>query len=162
MAVGKRSARLASGLTALAGLAVFSILATPAAAQGDPRDGIWKLNLEKSTFHFSRAPKSLVHTYEAVGTDGVKASADVVDADGNKIHFTYSLKFDGKFYPVVGDPARDMTALERIDDYTGKGANMKDGKVINTSRHVLSKDGKTFTVTLQGAKGTDVRVYEKQ
>ena len=39
---------------------------------------------------------------------------------------------------------------------------MKDGKVISTSRHVLSKDGKTFTVTLKGATGTDVRVYEKQ
>ena len=162
MSVGKYYRKFASVLTALGGLAVFTILAAPAAAQGDPVSGTWKLNLEKSTFHFSRAPRSLVHTYEPFGTDGVKASADVVDADGKKIHFTYSLKFDGKFYPVTGDPARDMTALERIDDYTGKGANMKDGKVINTSRHALSKDGKTFTVTLKGAMGTDIRVYEKQ
>jgi hypothetical protein len=162
MAVGKRWRNVACVLAAVVGVAMLSIPAAPVAAQGDPRDGTWRLNLEKSTFHFSQAPRSLVHTYEPFGTDGVKASADVVDADGKKIHSTYSLKFDGKFYPVAGDPARDMTALERIDDYTGKGATMKDGKVINTSRHVLSKDGKTFTVTLNGAMGTDIRVYEKQ
>jgi|SRR5579872_673045 len=162
MPVDKCRRKMTALLTALGGLAVLSVLAAPVAAQGDPNSGTWKLNLEKSTFHFSRAPKSLVHTDEPFGTDGVKATADAVDADGKKIHFTYSLKFDGKFYPVSGDPARDMTALERIDDYTGKGANMKDGKVINTSRHVLSRDGKTFTVTLHGAKGTDIRVYEKQ
>jgi hypothetical protein len=144
------------------GLGLFGLIAPFVRAQHDPLMGIWKLNLEKSTFHFSVAPKSNIHKYEPFGVDGVKATADVVDADGQKIHFTYSIKFDGKFYPVTGDPARDMTSLKRFDMFTGKGANMKDGKVINTSLHVLSKDGRTLTVTLKGAKGTDIRVYEKQ
>jgi hypothetical protein len=151
-----------SALTIIFGFALLSVLAMPSVAQDEPLIGIWKLNLAKSTFHFSVAPKSNVHKYEPFGTDGVKATADVVDADGRKIHFTYSLKFDGKFYPVIGDPTRDMVSLKRFDGYTGEGANMKDHKVINTSRHVLSKDGKTLTVTLEGAKGTDIRVYEKQ
>jgi hypothetical protein len=34
--------------------------------------------------------------------------------------------------------------------------------VIDTSRHILSNAGKTLTVTLKGAKGTDPRIYEKQ
>jgi hypothetical protein len=34
--------------------------------------------------------------------------------------------------------------------------------VIDTSRHILSNAGKTLTVTLKGAKGTDTRIYEKQ
>jgi hypothetical protein len=153
---------IASALTIILGVALLSVLAAPLMAQEDPLVGTWKLNLTKSTFHFSPAPKSNVHKYEAFGTDGIKATADVVDADGKNIHFTYSIKFDGKFYPVIGDPARDMTSLKRLDLYTGEGANMKDGKVINTSRHVLSKDGRTLTVTLKGAKGTDIRIYEKQ
>jgi hypothetical protein len=133
-----------------------------AAPEPDPLLGTWKLNIEKSTFHFSVAPRSNVHRYTAFGPDGITATADVVDADGKQIHFTYSIKFDGKFYPVIGDPARDMTSLKRFDTYTGEGANKNNGKVINTSRHELSKDGKTLTVTLKGPKGTDIRVYEKQ
>jgi hypothetical protein len=136
-----------------------AVLAAP--AQHDPLMGTWKLNVAKSTFHFSPAPKSNIHKYEPFGRE-VKATADVVDAEGRKIHFTYSITFEGKFYPVVGDPARDQTSLKRLDPYTGEGANTKDGKVINTSKHVLSKDGKTLTVTLRGVKGTDIRIYEKQ
>ena len=162
MSAARYARKIASVPTAILCLALWCVFAAPLRAQGDPDSGTWKLNLAKSTFNFSRAPRSLVHTYERFGTDGVKAAGDAVDADGAKIHFTYSLKFDGKFYPVIGDPARDMTSLKRIDDTHGEGANMKDGKVINTSRHVLSKDGQTFTVTLKGAKGTDIRVYEKQ
>jgi len=142
----------------------FVLLSTApgAAAQQDPLMGTWHLNIAKSTFHFSVAPKNNVHTYQPFGADGVTATADVEDAAGRKIHFTYSIKFDGRFYAVIGDPARDQTSLKRLDLYTGEGANTKDGKVINTSRHILSKDGRTLTVTLKGAKGTDIRVYEKQ
>ena len=154
--------KTASSLVFFLASALLVAFALPLLAQDDPLIGTWKLNLTKSTFHFSAAPQSNVHRYEPFGTDGVTATADVVDGDGRKIHFTYSIKFDGKFYPVIGDPARDMTSLKRLDLYTGEGANMKDGKVINTSRHVLSKDGKTLTVTLNGAKGVDIRIYEKQ
>jgi hypothetical protein len=146
---------------ALISLVLWST-ALSAAAQQDPLMGTWRLNIAKSTFHFSVAPKSNVHTYQPFGADGVTATADVEDAEGRKIHFTYSIKFDGKFYPVIGDPARDQTSLKRLNLYTGEGANTKDGKVINTSRHVLSKGGRTLTVTLKGSKGTDIRVYEKQ
>lgn len=151
-----------STLTFILGLSLLSVFAIPLMAQDDPLLGTWKLNLSKSTFDFSPAPKSNIHKYEPFGSDGITATAHVVSADGKDIRFTYSIKFDGKFYPVIGDPARDMTSLKRLDLYTGEGANMKDGKVINTSRHILSKDGKTLTVTLKGAKGTDIRVYEKQ
>ena len=149
-------------VTIILGLLLTCVFVVRVRAQEDPLIGIWKLNVTKSTFHFSSAPKSNVHKYEPFGTDGIKATADIVDAGGQSIHFTYSIIFDGKFYPVTGDPARDMTSLKRSDLYTGEGANMKDGKIINTSRHVLSEDGRTLTVTLKGAKGTDIRIYEKQ
>jgi len=162
MPIQKRGSTISSAWKIIFGLALFSIFAMPAMAQDDPLYGTWKLNLKKSTFQFSVAPKSSVHHYTPYGKDGVTAVADLVDEDGNKIHFTYSMNFDGKFYPVIGDPARDATSLKRSDVYHGEGANMKDGKVINSSRHVMSKDGKTLTVTLLGAKGNDIRVYEKQ
>lgn len=162
MSMQKPGGKITPGVTIILGLAFFSIFATSVLAQDDPLYGTWKLNLKKSTFQFSVAPKSSVHHYTPYGKDGVTAVADLVDAGGKKIHFTYSMNFDGKFYPVIGDPARDATSLKRSDVYHGKGANMKDGKVINSSRHVMSKDGKTLTVTLIGAKGNDIRVYEKQ
>jgi hypothetical protein len=153
--------------TAIWGLAIISGLASWSGARSlqagdDPLWGTWKLNIEKSTFSSGPPPKSNTHKYEPYGTDGVRATAHVVDAEGREINFQYSLKYDGKFYPVIGDPSRDMTSLKRIDAYTGVGANMKGGKVINSSRHVLSNDGRTLTVTLTRAGISDVRVYEKQ
>ena len=162
MSIKRPTSKITSALTIVLGLALLSIHAMPSMAQDDPLFGTWKLNLKKSTFHFSEAPKSSIHHYTPYGTDGVTAVADLVDADGRKIHFTYSMKFDGRFYPVIGDPARDATSLKRSDVYHGEGANMQDGEVINSSRHVISKDGRTLTVTLIGAKGKDIRVYEKQ
>jgi hypothetical protein len=153
--------------TVIWGLAIISGLASWSGARSlqagdDPLWGTWKLNIEKSTFSSGPPPKSNTHKYEPYGTDGVRATAHVVDAEGREINFQYSLKYDGKFYPVVGDPSRDMTSLKRIDAYTGVGANMKGGKVINSSRHVLSNHGRTLTVTLTRAGISDVRVYEKQ
>jgi hypothetical protein len=148
-------------LAIISGLASWSV-ARNLKAGDDPLWGTWKLNIEKSTFGSGSRPRSNTHRYEPDGTDGVKATAHVVDAEGREINFQYSLKYDGKFYPVIGDPGRDMTSLKRIDAYTGVGANMKGGKVINTSRHVLSKDGRTLTVTLTRAGINEVRVYEKQ
>ena len=51
----------------------------------DPSIGIWKLNVHKSNFVLVPAPKGSVMKVEA-WQDGMKMSADTIDADGNKMH----------------------------------------------------------------------------
>lgn len=136
-------------------------------AADDPFVGTWKLNHAKSKYSPGPPPKSQTYKYESSGANGVKFTAEGVDARGNPIHIEYTANFDGKDYPVIGNPNSDALFLKRMDAYTVEGANKKAGKVIRTFRRAVSKDGKTLTVT---EKGTDVNgqvsnnvvVYDKQ
>src|SRR5215470_6389752 len=53
---------------------------TPA---NDPMVGTWKLNLSKSTYIPGPAPKSAINKFEP-REDGMKATIDMVDGQGNK------------------------------------------------------------------------------
>jgi len=128
--------------------------------------GTWKVNVAKSKYNPGPAPKAQTVKYEATG-DNMKITVDGTDATGKPIHNEWTGKFDGKDYPVKGDPDTDMRAYKRIDDYTTEIVAKKAGKVTTTTKSVYSKDGKTRTST---AMGTDPRgqkvdntiVYEKQ
>lgn len=145
-------------------LAALSIVLVWAAA--DPAIGTWKLNVEKSKYSPGPAPKSATVTYEASG-EGVTRTGQSVAADGQTTSFSYTAQYDGKDYPVSGNPNADTIALKRIDPYTSEATLKKGGKVTTTARRVVSKDGKTLTLTLKGtnAQGQAVNntsVYEKQ
>ena len=128
--------------------------------------GTWKLNVEKSKYTPGPAPKSLTLKYEA--SQGIiTLTSDGVTADGKASHATYSSKFDGKDVPWVGNPDADTAAPKKIDDNGFENVWKKGGKVTVTVKTVVSKDGKTYTVTQTGknAKGETVNitaVYEKQ
>jgi hypothetical protein len=127
--------------------------------------GTWKLNEAKSKLA-PGAPKNTTVVYEAVGED-VKVTVDGTDSDGKPTHNEWTGKFDGKDYPVTGDPSSDARSYKKIDDHTLELAVKKGGKVTTSGRVVLSADGKTRTVTTSGtdAKGNKVSstaVYDKQ
>jgi hypothetical protein len=127
--------------------------------------GTWKLNEAKSRFS-PGTPKNNTVAYEAVGDD-VKVTIDGTGADGRPTHNEWTGKFDGKDYPVTGDPSSDARALKKADDHTITFTVKKGDKVTTTGRIVLSADGKTRTVTTTGtdAKGKKVSataVYDKQ
>jgi len=127
--------------------------------------GTWKLNEVKSKFS-PGAPKNATVVYEAVG-DNVKVTIDGIDGDGKPTHNEWTGKFDGKDYPVTGDPNSDTRSLKKINDHTLTFAVKRGDKVTTTGRIVLSADGKTRTVTTSGtdAKGNKVSgsaVYDKQ
>src|SRR6266852_8879507 len=111
----------------------------------DANLGTWKLNEAKSKFS-SGAPKNTSVVYEAAG-DSVKVTVDGVGADGKPSHNEWTGKFDGKDYPVTGDPTADTRSYKRIDDHTLVLTNKKDGKVTISARITVSADGKTRTVT---------------
>ena len=80
---------------------------------------------------------------------------ETVDADGKTTSFSYTAKLDGKDYPVSGSDDFDAIAIKRIDDNTAVATLKKGGKQVSTARRVVSKDGKTLTLTITGtnAKG---------
>ena len=83
------------------------------------------------------------------------------------MHNEWTGKFDGKEYPVTGDPASDARSYKKVDDRTLQLTVKKDGKVTITGRIVVSANAKTRTVTTmgttaQGKKFRSVAVYGKQ
>ncbi len=131
----------------------------------DAHMGTWKLNDAKSKFP-AGATKNTSVVYEAAG-DQVKVTVDGTDADGKSVHNEWTGKFDGKDYPVTGDPNTDARAYKKVNDHTLSMTVKKAGKVTVTGRIEVSADGKTRTVSTKGtdAKGAKVSttaVYDKQ
>jgi len=151
---------------ALGALLSFAVPAGILKAQAtDPAAGTWELNLAKSKFSPGPAPKSQTRTYEVTG-DNVKYSLTGIDAEGKPILVEYTAKYDGKDYPVTGAKDFDAISLKRVNATTADATVKKGGKVVQTSRRVVSKDGKTLTLTTTGtnAKGqavNNVAVFEK-
>jgi hypothetical protein len=131
----------------------------------DVQMGTWKLNEAKSTLS-PGAPKNHTVVYEAAGYN-VKVTVDGTDAHGKPTHNEWTGNFDGKDYPVTGDPNSDARSYTKIDDRT-LGLNVKKGGTITISgRIVVSADGKSRTVTTsgtdpQGKKISSTAVYDKQ
>jgi len=128
--------------------------------------GTWKLNVAKSTYSPGPAPKSQTAILDST-SGGMKVVSDRVEADGQKVHFEWTAKFDGKDYPVTGDPSRDVVSVKKIDDYNLEITNKKSGKITTTIKAVYAKDGKTRveTVTGSSAQGQaikNVTSWEKQ
>jgi hypothetical protein len=140
-------------------------VAVALAFASNPNMGTWKLNEAKSKFP-PGASKNNTVAYETAG-DSVKVTVDGVDGDGKPTHNEWTGKFDGKDYPLVGDPGADTRAYKKIGDRTMELTNKKGGKATTTGRIVVSADGKSRTVSVSGtdAKGMKVKytaVYDKQ
>lgn len=140
-------------------------MAAPAYA-ADNLAGTWRLNVSKSKYSAGAPPKSQVTKIEAVD-GGIREIVDRVNADGKKVHWEWTVKYDGKDYPVNGDPDRDAASIRRIDDYTVEVVNKKNGKVTTTMRIVVARDGKTRTnavtgVNAAGQKVDNVLFFEKE
>jgi hypothetical protein len=143
--------------------ACFVAAATALAA--DANVGTWKLNSAKSKIQPGTPKNDTVVV--AVAGDNMQVTVDGTDADAKPAHNTWTGKFDGKDYPVTGDPASDMRSYTKVNDRTLTLTLKKDGKVTTTGRIVVSADGKSRTVTItatdpQGKKVTSTAVYDKQ
>src|SRR5262245_36179168 len=135
-------------------------LAVAADPPADPQLGTWKLNEAKSKLT-PGAPKIATVVFAPDGKN-VKVTTDGLDSAGYAAHTEWVGKFDGKDYPVTGDPSADTRAYTEVDartlDFTGK----KGGKVTLTVKIVLSPDGKSRTATIQGSSPSAQPVVETQ
>lgn len=151
------------------------------AKQSDPFAGTWKLNLAKSKYNGGAPPKSELRTYlpgstkRRPGSPSLEAQGDSetltvhgIAADGSPVEWGYTVRFDGKYYPITGagPGGADAIAVKRINARTVEATLAKGGKAIQTASRVVSDDGKTMTATARivGAGGPPlfVIVYDKQ
>src|SRR5215471_2231171 len=131
----------------------------------DAFTGTWKLNEAKSTLGAGAAKNSTV-IYENVG-DSVKVTIEGTTADGKSFKDEWTGKYDGKDYPVTGNPTTDTRAYKKINDHTLEVTGKKDGKVTTAVKIVVSADGKSRTVSgsatdPSGKKSSLNAVYDKQ
>ena len=131
----------------------------------DAFTGTWKLKEAKSKMA-PNAPKNNTVVYEAA-SDNVKITVDGIGNDGKPTHDEWTGKFDGKDYPVTGNPNSDTRSYTKIDDHTLEFKVKNGGKVTTNGRVVVSADGKSRTVTTsgtdpQGKKFKSTAVYDKQ
>lgn len=150
----------------VAGLA-FVIATGAASAQAkDPVVGTWELNVAKSSFSPGPAPKSETRIYEASGSD-LKLTLKGIGGDGKPTSIQASYSLDGREHPIIGSPDADAQSIRRVDAFSTEGTLKKSGKVVQTARRTITKDGKTMTITFKGqnAQGqtiNNVMVFEKK
>ena len=124
----------------------------------DPNVGSWKLNEAKSKMA-AGAPKNLTVVYTAEG-DSYKCVVDGVDGTGKPAHNEWTGKFDGKDYPLTGDPSADTRSLKLISPGHYALTNKKDGKTTITGTVELSADNKTRTLTVHMTDAAGKKSHE--
>jgi hypothetical protein len=149
-------------------IVVASLLLVPSMvmAQADPHLGTWVLNVAKSKYSPGPPPKEQTSVYSAAG-QGISIATKGTSADGKPTMTNLTVNFDGKDYPAKGNPDWDAVAARRVDSHTIEFTRKLAGKMVQTATSVVSKDGKTRTITTtgvnaQGQKISTTGVYEKK
>ena len=136
-----------------------------AASAAEQWVGSWKLNTAKSQLG-TNAIRAQTVTFESTPT-GIKLTSEGIDAQGRPMKSAYTSRFDGKCTAWAGNPVADEVCPKRIDDHSYENVWKKGGKATVTAKIVVSRDGKTMTVTQvgtdpQGGKVRAVAVYDRQ
>ena len=150
-------------------LLIFAaIAAMPALAADSPALGTWKLNVAKSKYVGSPAPKELTRVLEADG-DGVKYTFTGTTSDGKAISYGFTTKLDGSDSAITGSAPNgmDTASLKKVSANRWTVKQKKGGKVLSTGSVTISKDGKTTTVSIKGKTSegkafSSMGVYDKQ
>jgi hypothetical protein len=133
--------------------------------------GIWKLNEEKSNV---RLPADLLEIRQYnLRPDGYLVGLLITGNTRGYHYLQFTAKSDGKDYPEYSDQnLADMLAANKqtprtyaekiIDDYVTEWTDKADGKITGQGKKTISKDGKTLTITVDGAPASQVRVYDRQ
>src|SRR6266511_3354262 len=143
----------------------FCFLGAVACFAADPSMGTWKLNEAKSKITPGTTKFTTVTFKNMFGN--IKVANDGIGADGKPIHIEWSGKFDGKDYPVTGDPNGDTRSYMKVNNRTLHVTVKKNGKVTATTHTIVAAHGKSRIVNASGTttkskKFKNVAVYDKQ
>jgi hypothetical protein len=111
------------------------------ALAADPFVGTWKMNLDKSDTTLLGS----TDTWES-RDDGYKVVQDMFIANGMLIRRIWGGKY-GEDVPVKGGMSGDAACFTKVDTSTIKFVFKKSGKEIERGQMVISKDGKSRTIT---------------
>ena len=143
----------------------LSLIAVPFCDGQDVFVGTWKLNKTNSIIP-AGAQRNNTVSYEPAGGN-VKITLDGTDGEGKPAHSEWTGKFDGKDYPVTGDPNSDTREYTKVDDHLLRFTGKKGVEATMIGRVGVGPDGKTRTVTTtgtnaQGQKVSTTSVYDKK
>jgi hypothetical protein len=152
--------------TILSGVVIAAGLTLPAFGQGvDPEEGIYQLNLAKSTIR-GPAPKT-----QTLNIEKRAFTAIGFDINGKPYTIVYPTQANNPedaTLPITGSRLYDAAKGTRIDPYTVSFNRTKDGKVVETGVRIYNPKDKTLTVTYIGTSNSvigpysHIFVYEKQ
>lgn len=132
--------------------------------------GTWKLSPDKSN---ARVPAGHVEIRQyRLRPDGFLVGLLIfTDPQGNYHYLEFTAKSDGKDYPEYTEASlADMIAAGKqtprtyaetlVDAYTTDWTDKLDGKVTGHGKKIVSKDGKTLTITMDDS--SRLLVYDRQ
>ena len=148
----------------LTSILMFVTVASCLAA--NPYLGTWKFNDAKSQMAPGVSRNATI-TYSQQG-DYIKVVTDGTNPDGKPKHTVWVGRFDGKAYPMKGDPSSSYNSvcIRVVDERAQFLRGIRDGKVMWSGTITISKDGKTRTALLhstdsKGKKFTVKKVYDR-
>jgi len=142
---------------------------SPSATLQLPIAGTWKLNAEKSGV---QVPPDYVEIRQyRLRPDGYLVGLLFTGNARGLRYLQFTAKSDGKDYPehsdqivadmiAAGTPTPRTYAETKIDEYTTAWIDKVNGKITAQGRKIVSKDGQTLTITVDGQ--TAIRVYDRQ
>lgn len=144
----------------------LALSAAHAAPTDDPVIGSWKLNVARSKFTPGPGWRSQVRVYE-VAPAGVSVTWTGVDAGGETMRVSYAYSYDGRDYPMAGSASYDTLNAVRIDAWTVRSEEKRDGQTVGVAVRTVSPDGKVLTITDEGTnrKGqafSQLLVFDRQ
>ncbi len=131
--------------------------------------GTWKLNPEQSGL---QVPSDSIEIRQySLRPDGFLVGLLVTGGAGGYHYLQFTAKSDGKDYPEYSDQiVADMIAAGKptlrtyseriIDDYVTEWTDKVEGKITAQGKKTVSRDGKTLTITVDGARSKP-RVYDR-
>lgn len=150
----------------LASLAIAIPQGASAAAAPNAKlwNGTWHLNAAKSNFGSSAKEQSETRTYDISGNK-VTMKSSSKDPAGKVLKFSYSAGYDGKWYPMIGNPNANRIRLTAVSDREFKAMSQLHGKPSVASTATVSADGKHLVVKrkmlrMKGAP-TDVLEFDR-
>ena len=131
--------------------------------------GTWKLNPEKSGVRLPEGNVEIRH-YK-LRPDGYLLGLLITGSPEGYHYLQFTARSDGKDYPeysdqivadmIVAGKATSRTYAERIiDEYVTEWVDKVDGKITAQGKKIVSKDGTTLTITVDGSR-RQPRVYDR-
>ena len=133
--------------------------------------GNWRLNPEKSGLRNPPSQLMNLRQYRMRPDGFLVGLLYTSDPQGGYHYLQFTAKSDGQDYPeysdvlvaemiATGKPTTRTYAEKVIDDYTTEWTDKANGRVTAQGKKIISKDGMTLTITMDGQ--SRVTVYDRQ